>query len=848
MSLRRNSLLGGLVAATVALTPLAVPAQASPAGVALRAAAPVTVDNVAVSFGRTDPVAVTLSSTGENVTAIHYTVGRDPETPTFASPVYDPEVRPVLRHGERVSYFAVDAAGGAETPHTSAPALIDTEAPSTVDDVPAAGTDSTGAGSGGVPVTLSATDAETSTSGASGVAIIYYTVGRDPEAPTTSSPVYDPEAKPVLSVGQRISYFAVDAVDNAETPRTSSPLPGPVEAPPTPDTLAPTTTDDVPADHVGGTDRVAVTLTAVDAGSGVREIRYEIFQGSLTAPVTLPLVYDPANRPTLSDGQSIAYAATDNAGNVETVRHSSPARIDSLAPSTSDDVPGGFVGKATTVTLRASDRGGSGVDRIVYAIASDTGSVVPTMLYRGPVLLTDGQRIVYTATDRAGNAEEARTSKPLRVDQTAPATTDNVPTGPQTAPIRVTLTASDGAGSGVREVRYAVSRVGSGPAAPTTVYESARPPVLRHGEVITYAAVDAVGNAETPHTSAAANVPTRFTTSPELDNTVPVVGDTIGLQRFSRLPTSASVSYQWVRVTAGGLRPVGGADSGPTLKVGQDLVGSTLTVVVTLAEPGYASTTSQAPVTAPVSPGPIPGTTLRIDGVAKANGVLTAVTSLDSDPGVRLSYEWQEFRGAGDGSVWRIKSTRTRSFDLTGVHVGHRLRVRVVARKAGYEPTIVGGGFVGTAPVEKGTICRKRKGVCSSIPVSVGKTRELGLAIQGDYARYVASFTSPRGSASDFTTKYQWFAQRKGVVHRIGNQRTIPKVLGNWKDSTGKFNITIDTAVWVTVTLTSDSYPTRTQTSPRADFCGTDNDASATFFRYKPCENQEKDGHHHSYD
>src|SRR5262249_2591233 len=112
-------------------------------------------------------------------------------------------------NGEKIRYFAVDQNGNAETPKTSPAAKVDTVAPATTDNVPAA------AQTGPVTVTLSATD------DASGVAAIHYEAAANPAAPTAASPVYAPAHKPVLGNGEKIRYFAVDNVGNAEAVKTS---------------------------------------------------------------------------------------------------------------------------------------------------------------------------------------------------------------------------------------------------------------------------------------------------------------------------------------------------------------------------------------------------------------------------------------------------------------------------------------------------------------------------------------------------------------------------------------------------------------------------------------------------
>ncbi len=96
------------------------------------------------------------------------------------------------------------------------------------------------------------------------------------------------------------------------------------------DTLPPTTSDNVP-----GTlqQSVTVTLDAVDEGiSGIAATYYEIGATPATPTSSSP-VYDPANKPTLLDGQKISYYSVDKAGNSETsVKTSAAAQVDSTPP------------------------------------------------------------------------------------------------------------------------------------------------------------------------------------------------------------------------------------------------------------------------------------------------------------------------------------------------------------------------------------------------------------------------------------------------------------------------------------------------------------------------------------
>ena len=277
---------------------------------------PTTTDDVPATF-RAAPVEVTLTATddvgGSGVEKTYYTTGATPATPTTASAEYDPAAKPVLAHGEKISYFSVDKVGDTETVKTSAAAKVDTTAPSTSDDVDGLWH--------AAPVTVTLTAADDA--GGSGIDATYYTVGVSPATPTTASAVYTSGTKPTLADGERISYLTVDAVGNAEAVTTS----GPVKV----DTTAPATTDDV--DGLWHPAPVTVTLTAADAQSGVDATYYTVGASPAT-PTTASTTYSPAAKPVLDDGERISYFSVDAVGHAEAVRTSGAAKVDARLPDT----------------------------------------------------------------------------------------------------------------------------------------------------------------------------------------------------------------------------------------------------------------------------------------------------------------------------------------------------------------------------------------------------------------------------------------------------------------------------------------------------------------------------------
>ncbi|MCF0080150.1 OmpL47-type beta-barrel domain-containing protein [Streptomyces lomondensis] len=201
---------------------------------------------------------------------------------------------------------------------------------------------------------------------------------------------------------------------------------------------------------------------------------------------------------------------------------------DTTAPEASAHVSGTqntqgqYVGSAS-VMIHATDEGGSGVDRIEYAIG-DAGAWQP---YTTPVVIDQvgDHKVRYRAFDKAGNVSAEKSAAftvvaPQSDDTTAPETSATVtgernPDGAYIDMATVTVSASD-TGSGVNTIEYAI---GSGAWQPYTA------PVMVHqvGEhTVRYRATDKAGNV-----AAEKSVRFKVVAAPPQDTTPPVTGVTV---------------------------------------------------------------------------------------------------------------------------------------------------------------------------------------------------------------------------------------------------------------------------------------------------------------------------------
>ena len=223
---------------------------------------------------------------------------------------------------------------------------------------------------------------------------------------------------------------------------------------------------------------------------------------------------------TATDNTSYFYAVTaiDTASppnENQTVTSVSGTSVDDKAPSTTDNISGGWHKTEYEVKITATD-GGMGVDslvyttdgsdptnvsnvnRTVYSIDSSSGS--KTFYVGGDNTLGDEEyTIKYYSYDKNStpNIESTHTAT-LKVDTAGPSTTDDAPSGWQNSSVSITLTATD-ATSGVAATYY--TKNGSAPTASSSQYSS---PILfttQGNRTLKYFSKDNASNSESVSTT-----------------------------------------------------------------------------------------------------------------------------------------------------------------------------------------------------------------------------------------------------------------------------------------------------------------------------------------------------------
>jgi hypothetical protein len=368
---------------------------ALPSGTTADSTPPTTVSDAAASYatpGVIDLVA-TDGSGGSGIAGTYYSLDG-------AAPVEST----VLGTGglglHTLSFWSVDVAGNAESPHTLTYVVgsADNIAPTTVSNAVAA---YTGTGE----ILLTATD----NPGGSGVAHTYYRYDGGPRVESTLIGVSG-------SGSHHIDFWSVDAAGNVEAANT-------VHFNVTmPDTTPPTTTSDALASYVG---TATVSLTATDGveGSGVRATYYRLDSGPVQNATSVTILAPVSG----TASHTVEFWSVDSAGNAEaptTVSFMVSPIPDTVPPTTTSDAAASYAGTATITVAAVDNAGGSGVKATYYQVDASSAAVQTgtTIVIPPPVSGAVTHSIYFWSVDNAGNAE-AKHSFDLTVNAQAPAAT-----------------------------------------------------------------------------------------------------------------------------------------------------------------------------------------------------------------------------------------------------------------------------------------------------------------------------------------------------------------------------------------------------------------------------------------
>ncbi|MCU1656436.1 MAG: Alkaline phosphatase [Pseudonocardiales bacterium] len=153
---------------------------------------------------------------------------------------------------------------------------------------------------------------------------------------------------------------------------------------------------------------ISIGLTATDTGGSGVAATFYTSDGSDPASSSTAVAYNGVF--TVASTTTVKYYSRDVAGNAEPTR-TQPVQIDTVMPTTpiycnGDPCQSASYTSAVTVTLPASDAGGSGLARTVYTVdGTDPTSSPSAHTYSGPFTVSQTATIRASSTDNAGNVE-----------------------------------------------------------------------------------------------------------------------------------------------------------------------------------------------------------------------------------------------------------------------------------------------------------------------------------------------------------------------------------------------------------------------------------------------------------
>ncbi len=256
-----------------------------------------------------------------------------------------------------------------------------------------------------------------------------------------------------------------------------------------PDTTAPTSTSDAKVSYVG---TATVTMSAVDAQSGVRLVYYRLDGG----PRTVGNVASVAPPATGSQDHTLVFWAMDVANNQEAPHSVTfsvfPPSYDVVPPAGTMSIDQGASSASSTVASVDSLVTDAGTGVSVMRVDPGNGVLGPWIPYAASLDVTltagDGMKTVRAQyRDGAGNVTSLSDS--ILLDTTAPSTTSDAAAS-YTGYATIALSATD-AGTGVRTTYY---RLDSGAQTAGKSLTVSTP----GDHTLTFWSVDDIGNAEAP--------------------------------------------------------------------------------------------------------------------------------------------------------------------------------------------------------------------------------------------------------------------------------------------------------------------------------------------------------------
>ena len=290
-----------------------------------------------------------------------------------------------------------------------------------------------------------------------------------------------------------LRVFTTDAAGNAEAAPASIQV--------RVDNTLPTGSVTSPAGGANLRGTVTLASDSADAGSGVATVQFQRSPAGAGTWTTEAASFDTT---AVADGlYDLRVVTTDNAGNTRTSA-AIEARVDNTLPTGSLTAPanGAEIGVAPVSLTSDSADAGSGVAAVVFerspaGAGTWTATAASWDTASGPDAVADGlYDLRVKTTDNAGNSFTSAAITVL-VDHTAPTTTASLaPGSPSNAPVTVSFSAGDGAGSGVSVTSYRVDG-GSLQTGAAVVIPAPGDGSNDGAHVVEFFSTDEVGNVET---------------------------------------------------------------------------------------------------------------------------------------------------------------------------------------------------------------------------------------------------------------------------------------------------------------------------------------------------------------